>query len=265
MDDELSFADIIDFVKEFWKLIISFTVLGIASSTLFFLLVPKEFEVTAQIKLGQISNQFKMVTNIESPEALVSRMAFPTSYPEETITLCGLAGEKNANVILAKKVKISIIMQKEEIVELQIRDSSKAVAETCVYSVYQLIKTTQAQIAAPYIQEPIKKLSIEKKRLADITQVISGYEKLEIPLSIIYLMTRDEISYVADQISNLQNIIAFNEYQSSTANLITPIFLREEPVYPQRRKILLIGLLLGSFSGLLFALALKSYRSNRRS
>jgi len=263
MDDELSFADVIDFVKESWKLITSFTALGIAASTLFFLLAPKEFEVKAQIKVAQIRDQKNMVINIEAPESLISRMAFPTSYPKETITLCGFADEKDAGMLLAKKVKLSILRQVEGIVLLQIPGTSKAEAEACVYSVYQLIKTSQAQIAAPYIQELKKKLSIEKKRLADITQVISGYDKNNI--SINYLLARDEIRYVADQMSSLQNAIIFNENQSRTANFITPIFIGEEPVYPQWRKILLIGLLLGSFSGLFFALARKLYRSNQRS
>lgn len=188
-------------------------------------------------------------------------MALPTSYPKETIALCGLADQRDPEVALASKVKLTIPKGVGGIVDLKVRDASKEIAKACTDAVYQLIKSSQAQLFAPYIDEASKKLKIEEERLARATQVIAKADKSGAAVSVAYLATRDEIRYLLDQISNLQNMITGNE--SRAPHLTAPIYLKDEPVFPQKRNSLLIGLLLGGFLGLMLALARKWYRSNR--
>ncbi|BEI42143.1 hypothetical protein PHIN10_02920 [Polynucleobacter sp. HIN10] len=231
-------------------------------------MVPKQYEASAQIKMAQIANVNNnnnninpLGINVEEPQALIARMALPTSYPKETIALCGLTDEKDADAQLAKKVKLSIPRGVGGTVDLKVRDASKEITQTCANAVYQLIKTSQAQLVAPYIDEASKKLKIEEERLARATQVIAKADKSGAAVSAAYLATRDEIRYLLDQISNLQSIITGNE--SRAAHLTAPIYLKDGPVFPQKRNSLLIGLLLGGFLGLMLALARKWYRSNR--
>lgn len=267
--DELSLLDIIGFFQESWKTIAAFTVLGIAGAVLFLWVVPKQYEASAQIKMAQIANVNNnnnnninpLGINIEEPQALIARMALPTSYPKETITLCDLADQKDPEAVLANKVKLSIPKGVGGTVDLKIGDASKEIAKACTNAVYQLIKTSQAQLIAPYIDEASKKLAIEKERLDRATQVIAKADKSGAAVSAAYLATRDEIRYLLDQISNLQNIISGNE--SRAAHLTAPIYVKDQPVFPQRRNSLAVGLLLGGFMGLVLALARKWYRSNR--
>jgi uncharacterized protein involved in exopolysaccharide biosynthesis len=269
--DELSLLDIIEFIQESWKTIIGFTVLGIAGASIYLWAVPKQYEASAQIKMAQIANVNNnnnnnnninpLGINIEEPQALIARMALPTSYPKETVALCGLAEQNDPEVALASKVKLSIPKGVGGTVDLKIRDASKDIAKACTNAVYQLIKTSQAQLVAPYIDEASKKLKIEEERLGRATQVIAKADKSGAAVSAAYLATRDEIRYLLDQISNLQSIITGNE--SRAAHLTAPIYLKEGPVFPQKRNSLLIGLLLGGFLGLVLALARKWYRSNR--
>ncbi|BEI36584.1 hypothetical protein PHIN7_03080 [Polynucleobacter sp. HIN7] len=198
---------------------------------------------------------------IEEPQALIARMALPTSYTKETIALCGLTNQKDPEALLAKKVKFSIPKGVVGTVDLKVRDTSKEIAKACINAIYQLIKTSQAQLVAPYIDEASKKLKIEEERLGRATQVIAKADKSGAAVSAAYLATRDEIRYLLDQISSLQNIITGNE--SRSAHLTAPIYLKEEPVSPQKRNSLLIGLMLGGLLGLVLALARKWYRSNR--
>ena len=188
-------------------------------------------------------------------------MALPTSYPKETIALCGLADENDADAQLAKKVKLFIPKGVGGTVDLKIRDASKEIAKACANAIFQLIKSSQAQLVAPYIDEASKKLKIEEERLSRATQVIARADKSGAAVSAAYLATRDEIRYLLDQISNLQSIITGNE--SRAAYLTASVYLKNEPVFPQKRNSLLIGLLLGGFLGLMLALARKWYRSNR--
>ena len=269
-DSEISLADILEFIQESWKIIVGFTVLGIAGAGLYLWAVPKQYEASAQIKMAQIANVNNnnnnnninpLGINIEEPQALIARMALPTSYPKETIALCGLAEQKGPEPALASKVKLSIPKGVGGTVDLKVRDASKEIAKACTSAVYQLIKSSQAQLVAPYIDEASKKLKIEEERLGRATQVIAKADKSGAAVSAAYLATRDEIRYLLDQISNLQSIITGNE--SRAAHLTAPIYLKDEPVFPQKRNSLLIGLLLGGFLGLAFTLARKWYRSNR--
>ena len=104
-------------------------------------------------------------------------------------------------------------------------------------------------------------MKIEEERLGRASQVIAKADKSGAAVSATYLATRDEIRYLLDQIANLQNIITSNE--SRATYLTAPIYLKDEPVFPQERNSFLIGLLLGGFLGLMLALARKWYRSNR--
>ncbi len=79
-------------------------------------------------------------------------------------------------------------------------------------------------------------------------------------MSAAYLATRDEIRYLLDQISSLQNIITGNE--SRSAHLTAPIYVKDQPVFPQRSKRMAVGFLLWGFLGLVLALGRKWYRFN---
>jgi hypothetical protein len=263
-EDEISLLDILLFFKDEYRFILGFTLLGFIVAAAYLWTVPRQYEASAQIKMAQIptGNVVSAAgTNIEEPHALIARMAIPTTYPKETIALCGLAEEKDAGSVLAKKVKLNPPKGLSGTVDLEIRDKSKEVAEACANAIYEFVKTSQAQLIAPYIEEASKKLVTEKERLSRATEFIARADKFGSAVSAAYLVTRDEIRYLLDQISALQAIINSNE--SRAARLVAPIFVEE--VLPQKRIGLLLGLLLGGFLGLLLAVVRRWYRSNRSS
>jgi len=265
-EDEISLLDIFLFFKNEYQFILGFTLLGFVGAALYLWTVPKQYEVIGQIKMAQIANLNNnnvspLGVNIEEPQALIARMAIPTSYPKETIALCGLAEQKDAGSVLAKKAKLSLPKGLVGVVDLEIRDTSKEVAQACANAIYEFVKTSQAQLIAPYVEEASKKLIIEKERLSRATEFIARADKSGSGVSGAYLATRDEIRYLVDQISTLQAVINGNE--SRAARLVAPIYVKDHPVFPQKRNGLLVGLLLGGFLGLLLAVARKWYRSNR--
>ncbi len=268
-DDEISLLDIFLFFKNEYQFILGFALLGFVGAALHLWTVPKQYEVIGQIKMAQIANLNMnnnnnvnpLGINIEEPQALIARMAIPTSYPKETIALCGLAEEKDAGALLAKKAKLSIPKGLGGTVDLEIRDTSKEVAQACANAIYEFVKTSQAQLIAPYVEEASKKLIIEKERLSRASEFIARADKSGSGVSGAYLATLDEMRYLRDQISTLQAVINGNE--SRAARLVAPIYVKDHPVFPQKRNGLLLGLLLGGFLGLLLAVARRWYRSNR--
>jgi hypothetical protein len=159
-----------------------------------------------------------------------------------------------------KKVKFSIIKGVSGTAELKIRDTSKNVTKACIESVYQLIKFSQARLVEPYTLEAYKKLDMDQARLNLVRQEIIAVDKSGTSASGAYDVTRDEIRFLIDQISRLQNIISINE--NRTTELAAPIYLKDEPVSPQKYLILIIGLLSGAVLGILYGLARQWYQLN---
>jgi hypothetical protein len=263
--DELSLLEIIDFIQEGWKIIFSFIVLGISGAALYLLVVPNQYEARAQIKMAQVPSVSNHITsagtNIEEPQVLILRMALPTSYPKEASAICGLADQKNADTQLAKSIKYSIPKGVVGILELEYRHASKEIAKACVDAIFQLIKSTQSQIFAPFIIEAKKRLKMEEERLSLLNQAISKIPGSEVAASTVYLSSREEVRHLLDQISHLKYFIASQD--SRATKLLAPIYVKEQPIFPPKKNTLLIGLLLGGILGLTLALARKWYRSKR--
>lgn len=257
---QLSVLDSIDFFRKNWKNITGFTLLGIAGATLYLMVVPGQYEAIAQIKMAQIvdsPNSSKVA--IENPEALISRMAIPSSYPKETVALCNLANESNAQAVLIPNVKITNPKGLAQTINLNVRDTVKERAYICANAIYQMILTTQAQLVAPYITNARKELVIQQERLSRITQILAKTDQSEVTSSIAYLATRDEALHLRNQITALQYLITFNE--SHLTSLTAPIYVNDRPFFPKKSASLISGVILGLGIGVLFALIRTLYPS----
>ena len=76
-------------------------------------------------------------------------------------------------------------------------------------------------------------------------------DKSELMMSAAYLSTRDEIRYLLDEITALQNIVASNINRAT--RLTAPIYVSDVPISPKKQVTLASGLLGGLFLGLLIA------------
>jgi capsular polysaccharide biosynthesis protein len=250
--DELLLLDIIKFIQKSWKTITSFAALGIAGAFFFILLTPKQYEVTAQIRVAQLPNSNFNLINIEEPNALISRMKLPTSYSKVTITLCGLADEKGAQDKLKNKVIFTIPKGVGKVVDLRITDNSKDVASACAMAVYQLIKASQDELLTPYIEAARREMVILQKRENRLTELFKMRNKMEPVSEAIFLLGRNDIDSLSNQIASINNLV--NSVDSFSTKLTAPIYINDDPVAPKKLISLLVGLLCGGFLGLLIAL-----------
>ena len=138
-------------------------------------------------------------------------------------------------------------------VELRAVGTSPESALSCASAVFELIKTTQIQLAAPYIEEVKLRLADDKERLEKAKELLSKADKSGSTMSVVYLSTRDEIRFLLDEITALKNVVASNE--SRTTRLVAPIYASDAPIAPKKRMVLAAGLFGGLFLGLLIALA----------
>ena len=258
LQEEISLIDILRFLKSAWKTVVISGVAGIALSIAYLAITPKQYEATAQIAMAQIgaannNNISPLGVNIEEPALLISRLSFPTSFTPEVIAGCGLQEQANAGASLSKSIKLTPVKGVASVVELKTFGGTPKSAQDCALGVFELIKTTQAQIVAPYIEEAKVKLADDEERLQKAKDLVARSDKSGAAMSASYLSTRDEIRYLLDEITALKNVVTSN--QNRAARMVAPIFASDTPIAPKKRIVLAAGLLGGLFLGLLIALA----------
>mgnify|MGYP000087120983 CR=1 FL=1 len=214
---EISLLDILRFLKRAYKTILILGVIGIAAAIVYLLVAPKKYEATAQIVMAQIgaannnNNLNPLGINIEEPVLLVSRMSLPTSFPAQTISTCGFDGIVEPGATLAKSIKLSPAKGVPNVVELKTVGPSREAALSCAGAIFELIKTTQSQIVAPYIEEAKIKLADDEARLDKAKELVSRADKSGSAMGAAYLSTRDEIRYLLDEITSLKNVVTSNQ------------------------------------------------------
>jgi len=257
-ETEISLLDILRFLKSAWKVIAIFGFIGIALSIAYLASTPKQYEASVQIAMAQIgaannNNNNPLGVNIEEPALLIWRLSSPTSFTPEVIATCGLQDQANASVSLSKSIKLTLPKGVASVVELKTFGPTPQVAQECALGVFELIKTTQSQIVAPYIEEAKIKLADDEDRLAKAKDLVAKSDKSGSVIGAAYLSIRDEIRYLLDEITSLKNVVSSNQNRST--HMVAPIYANDTPIAPKKWMVLAAGLFGGFFLGLLIALA----------
>jgi len=256
IEGEISLIDVAIFLIRSWKIILISAIFGLIGSGALLILTPSQYEAVAQIAMAQISGPNNIIgVNIEEPALLISRLSSPTSYTQEVLSVCNVSSGQETAKILAKNIKLSIPKGVTNIVELKTYGNSPAAASDCARSIYELIKSTQAQIVKPLIDEVKIKLADDTERLLNAKAFVFKSDKSGQAMSSRYLATRDEIRYLLDDISSLQNILS--TYSNRSTHLIAPIYAGDFPIAPKKRLILSVGLMVGLIFGVVLALGMQ--------
>ena len=255
-EEEISLLDILLFLKRSYKLIAFIGILGVAVSFGYLLITPKQYQASAQIQMAQIgaannNNINPLGVNIEEPGLLIARLSSPTSYTTEITKSCGLDSAKDAQAILSKSLKLTIPKGVANVVDLKIIGASPEASVNCVQAVFNLIKTSQAQIIKPYIQEANEKLLDNQERLTKAQDLVMKADKSGTAMGAAYLSTRDEIRFLLDEMTALRNVVTSNDNRAT--RLIAPIYASDDPIAPKKPNVLLAGLFGGLFLGFLIA------------
>ncbi|QWE16943.1 Wzz/FepE/Etk N-terminal domain-containing protein [Polynucleobacter sp. AP-Nino-20-G2] len=257
VNDEISLLDVLCFFKVAYKIILVFGVAGSVIALAYLAVTPKQYEAVAQIAMAQFgaanNNLNPLGINIEDPSLLIARLSLPTSFTPQVLSSCGKEDTTNPGASLAKAIKLAPPKGVANVVELKTFGQSPEAASTCTQAIFELIKVTQAQILAPYIEEAKTKLADDEERLIKAKDLVTKADKTGQAVGAAYLSTRDEIRYLLDEITSLKNVVTGN--QNRATRLIAPIYVSDTPIAPKKRVVLIAGLLGGLFLGLLLALA----------
>ncbi|MBU3546721.1 Wzz/FepE/Etk N-terminal domain-containing protein [Polynucleobacter sp. MWH-Jannik1A5] len=258
---EISLLDVLHFIKDAYKTILTLGVAGLAMAASYLAVTPRQYEAVAQVAMAQIgtannnnnNNLTPLGINIEEPSLLIARLSQPTSFPAQVVGACGVKEGANAAATLSKSIKLVPPKGIANVVELKTFGKSPEAALICAQAIFGLIKTTQAQLLAPFVEEAKLKLADDIERLAKAKDLVAKTDKSGSAIGAAYLSTRDEIRFLLDEITALKNVVTSN--QSRATRLIAPIYASDTPIAPKKRVALAAGLFGGLFLGLMLALA----------
>jgi hypothetical protein len=251
-DQEFSLWDILIFLQRSWKPISIFGLLGLCCSSIYLFVTPKKYEALAQIRMAQISqinpaNPFG--TPVEDPLSLISRIQFPTNYPENVINACGYEGKADPVTALSKNLKFSLMKGVANAIELKVIGSTPQTAFKCAQSVFEQIVILQEQVSRPFVEEARIKLIADNERIDAARALISKADRSGGVMSATYLAARDELNYFLTDREKMTDLI--NSVKNRGTRLASPIYVSDNPTSPKKILSLVIGLFGGLFLGLL--------------
>lgn len=253
---EISLLDILSFLKRSYKLIGLVSLIGIVVSSGYLLITPKQYEASTQVMMMQIGTYkekhvYLPGINIEEPNLLISRLSSPASYSVEVAKVCSFDAGKNAQAISSSLVKFTIPKGIANVVDLKVISASPEASVICAQAIFDLIKTTQAQMANSYTEEIKVKLLDYEERLAQAKDLLVRIDKSGSNITVVYLLTRDEINFLLKEIDHLKNLSSTNNIRA--ARLVSPIYGDDGPIAPKKHLIFIRGLLGGLLLGLIIA------------
>lgn len=255
--EEISLLNILRFIKGTYKTIAFSGAVGLLAAITYLVSTPKQYEAIAQIAVGQLSvpgnNPIPQGINIEDPSVLIARLGQPTSFTPQVFDACKAVGGANPGEMLAKSIKMVQPKGFTSMVLLKTFAASPQDADACAQAIFELIKTTQAEIIAPYIESMKVRLADDEERLFELRAILAKADKSGLAMGGVYLSTRDEVRFLLDEIATLNSFLVGNKIK--VAHLITPIHVSDAPIAPKKPIALASGLIGGLLLGLLLALA----------
>ena len=165
---EISFFDILLFLKGAWKMIVMMGLAGLVISGIYLLITPNQYEAVANIAMARVpADNNPLGVNIEEPTALIARMSVPTSFDGIVIQACGLEGATNIGAQQTKVIKLSIPKGVANVVELKVTRPSTELASSCAKSVYESIAKSQAQMIGPMTEASKARNSVRLSKVED--------------------------------------------------------------------------------------------------
>ena len=255
----ISLKDIVAFFKRNRMQIVIFGLVGLLFSTAYVVLTPKSYEARWQLQMAQFVNSnsnsnnsnSNSNSNSEEPAALIQRLRMPTVYPVEVRQSCGISEDGDFKDYLDGNLKIDMVKNVPNSVEMKIRSSSPGQAMKCAEAVTAMIVAQQRSMIEERLAGRQGQLAEYQKALADEQQQLGKIKKTELG-NFGYLAKLDRLSWLRARMDALREEALLS--QLHPAKFVTPIYVPVEPITPKVKSVLLFGALLGLMLGVLRAL-----------
>ncbi|QAU33080.1 Wzz/FepE/Etk N-terminal domain-containing protein [Janthinobacterium sp. 17J80-10] len=261
--EEISLRDVVQFLKDGRKWIVStfavFMLVGIA----YVMFAPPKYEVSANIEMAAVAGQL-----IEEPNILAEKLKLPLYYSVATFSACKAENKKpSPGEFLADQLKPSV-NKNAPIIRFKFKGATADEAKQCLEAVLRDIQRNQNSVWAPLfntkksqlvlLEEKLKsaekfaaQLSLDKAKLQFSDPKFSATALLLVTLT----QKENEIMDLRKQINDIQPTL--QPPQTRQTSLVTPIHVPVTQTSPDVFLALISSAIAGIFAGILLVLARK--------
>lgn len=244
---EFGLEDLARFFKANWKDLITFSLCGVILCALIYQALPKKFNLSMQIKVGQYAKIFQndlQFINIENPKLVAAQLASSTFYNTHILKSCGLSDTPENRLSITRLVTTNIPKGITDVIEVNFLSTDKSNL-LCLQSIFDQIKKDQRSQIDAVSNLARQKMSDLNSRLEKNKEILEKTSQLPLG-SWAYFFNLDEMRRIYDNLLLIETLLLFNE-SSDPKLIINPHLVSDEPITPNLKKLLLVGGLLGFF------------------
>lgn len=269
-EDEISLKNIIDFLAESWKVIVLGGVAGGLLGLGYGLIAPAKYQATANIQVAKVAG-----ADVEAPAVLVEKLKMPMYYSQKTYAACNVMDKLEPGEVIAKTLKPTL-SKTAPIITISYREESREDAQKCLEGVLDDVRSNQSLLAKPIFESKMNQLLNLKLKLESAEKIVKmlpknnagfDFSDSKFSASTLLLATTlskdNEIKDLRTAINDLEILLV--EPQTKDTFLTTPIYSPKIKVSPNRKMILVGGLVTGLFIGLLLMIGKRVYSANKAS
>ena len=267
LDDEISIADIILFLKSHKKMILIFVIIGTLLGGLYANFKEPVYKGSILISPAKVAGDF-----VVNPKATVTSLEMNSFYSKETFLNCNpdfykdkdKDKDKDIDYNISNFVKASVIKD-GDLIQLQMQNKNKTVIKDCLNSMVDDIRISQNRIAEPLTQSKNYELTLleEKLKRAEAIKVKLNEKQIKelkinderFTFNLFYmnmiLLNNKDIYETITEINKIK--LDLSSERTNPADKLLPINI-EKKSFPTPKYGALMGLFLGLCLGILIAL-----------
>ena len=265
--NEFDWLDLIKFLRRNFVYLLWGTLLGLAIALILAVLLPKQYEAKALIKIGQIGNLTTIGLPIESGLQVVDRIN-SQSFQDTVLEALGVSTEDDDDKLVKQfRRNLKVRLEKSELISLSLRALSRAEAVAIMQEVIKQLNITHNGMLQPTVSRlktelesvnsEIKMADIESKQLMKALEAQS--DKLTdtkfsqtVLLNSLRMAKDQEYCSFKDTKRILEEKLS--PERTFATHLIGRVEVSKKPVFPKYSIFGSVGLFLGLIASLLYIL-----------
>ncbi len=268
-DDEISLADIADFLSSNAKALVAGAAAAVLIAGAYVGLAPARYKATVNVQMATVESE-----PIETPAILVEKLKLPLYFSQQSWRICGTDDELHPSRTLAKELNPAV-NRNAPFVTLSFTGPSPEAASACLQAVVGEISAKQAEMSEPLIKLRQANLNSLKEKQAEAQAFLNLLPKVKSDMSIsdakfpaVSLLMATGLTKESE-IRELQMEIGEAELKLTPPNtqgttLAAPIYAPNAPAGPAAWIILLVAPVVGVMLAMVFLLARNALKRTRQ-
>lgn len=263
--EEISLREIVQFLQEGKRWIISALVIFMLIGVAYLWLTPPQYSASANIIMASVADK-----SVEEPDMLAEKLKLPLYYSENSFKACNVLDENpTPGEFLAENLKRAV-NKNAPIVSIKVKGDTPDQARQCLEAVISDIRKKQNILAKPILDTKKSHMRLLQQKIAAAEKLTEKFqaEKLKFNFddqkfsaSALLLATiiekETEVKEWRYQLNDLEITLA--EPQTKETTLVTPIYASPAKTEPKALLVLLSSAIAGLFFGIVLWAIRKSF------